>query len=95
MFSHFKPMLLERCSIEDIEKLFRNSDSYYVQTKYDGERSQLHMANGKFKYFTRNGYDITNNPGYGETGSSGMISRNIDDNSLKIHTIKIHIIKYI
>lgn len=72
IFSHFKPMLLERCGIENIGKLFRGNDLYYAQTKYDGERSQLHMKDGTFKYFTRRGYDITNNPGYGETGSLGM-----------------------
>lgn len=65
-------MLLERCNIENIDKLFRSNDLYYVQTKYDGERSQLHMKDGTFKYFTRRGYDITNNSGYGETGSSGI-----------------------
>jgi len=73
IFSHFKPMLLERCSIESVDKLFRSNALYYVQIKYDGERSQLHMKDGKFKYFTRNGYDITKNPGYGETGSSGIL----------------------
>ena len=76
IFSHFKPMLLERCNIENIGKLFRNNDLYYVQTKYDGERSQLHMKNGKFKYLTRRGYDITNKYGYGETGSLGMMTMN-------------------
>ncbi|XP_011631930.1 DNA ligase 4 [Pogonomyrmex barbatus] len=74
IFSHFKPMLLERCNIENIGKLFRGNDLYYVQTKYDGERSQLHMKDGIFKYFTRRGYDITNKPGYGETGSSGFLT---------------------
>jgi len=72
IFCHFKPMLLERCNIENTESLFRDvRASYYVQSKYDGERSQLHMKDGKYKYFTRRGYDITKNPGYGETGSSG------------------------
>ncbi|XP_011067143.1 PREDICTED: DNA ligase 4 isoform X4 [Acromyrmex echinatior] len=74
IFTHFKPMLLERCNIENIGKLFRDNDLYYVQTKYDGERSQLHMKNGKFKYLTRRGYDITNKYGYGETGSSGFLT---------------------
>ncbi|XP_029169652.1 DNA ligase 4 [Nylanderia fulva] len=74
IFSHFKPMLLERCDIKNIEKLFRDNGLYYVQTKYDGERSQLHMKDGKFKYFTRRGYDITKNSGYGETGSSGFLT---------------------
>lgn len=71
IFSHLKPMLLERCDIENIERLFREDNSYYVQSKYDGERSQLHMKDGKYRYFTRRGYDITANPGYGETGTSG------------------------
>ncbi|XP_039307186.1 DNA ligase 4 isoform X4 [Solenopsis invicta] len=75
IFSHFKPMLLERCNIENIGKLFRDNDLYYVQTKYDGERSQLHMKDGTFKYFTRRGYDITKNSGYGETASSGFLTK--------------------
>ncbi|KOC59775.1 DNA ligase 4 [Habropoda laboriosa] len=74
VFSHFKPMLLERCRIEDIEKLFSEGEQYFVQAKYDGERSQLHMKDDKYKYFTRQGYDITNNSGYGETSSSGFMS---------------------
>lgn len=68
-------MLLERCDIESIEKLFWDNDLYYVQTKYDGERSQLHMKDGKFKYFTRRGYDITKKSGYGEIESSGMTNQ--------------------
>ncbi|KAK0161116.1 hypothetical protein PV327_009628 [Microctonus hyperodae] len=64
----FKPMLLERLSISDINKLFLDKNqSYIVQTKFDGERSQLHMKNGKFKYYSRHGYDITNHGGYGES----------------------------
>ncbi|CAL7949835.1 unnamed protein product [Xylocopa violacea] len=74
IFSHFKPMLLERCQIEDVEKLFGNGEQYFVQCKYDGERSQMHMKDGKYKYFTRQGFDITNKPGYGETSSSGFMS---------------------
>lgn len=72
IFSHFAPMLLERCSIEDSKKIFKNENkSYYVQIKYDGERLQLHMKDGRYKYFTRKGHDITKNPGYGETESCG------------------------
>ncbi|OAD59332.1 DNA ligase 4, partial [Eufriesea mexicana] len=74
VFSHFKPMLLEYCQIEDIEKLFNEGEQYFVQCKYDGERSQIHMKDGKYMYFTRQGYDITNNPGYGKTSSSGFMS---------------------
>lgn len=66
-------MLLERCKIEDGHKLFSyDCPRLYVQTKFDGERSQIHINHGKFRYFTRNGFDITNNPSYGETSDSGM-----------------------
>lgn len=66
-------MLLERCRIENTEKLFTKDEQYFIQFKYDGERSQVHMKDGKYKYFTRQGYDITNNCGYGEISSSGII----------------------
>lgn len=65
-------MLLERCQIEDIKKLFNEKEQYFVQCKYDGERSQIHIKDGKYKYFTRQGYDITNNSGFGKTSSSGI-----------------------
>lgn len=71
IFSHFKPMLLERYNIEDVKKLFGKGEVYFVQSKYDGERSQMHMKDGRYKYFTRQGYDITKYPGYGETSSAG------------------------
>lgn len=72
VFSHFKPMLLERCQIEDIEKLFNGNKEYNVQCKYDGERFQMHMKDRKYKYFTRKGHDYTNESGFGETSSSGL-----------------------
>nr|XP_033321134.1 DNA ligase 4 isoform X2 [Megalopta genalis] len=74
VFSHFRPMLLEKCKIEDTMKLFVRGEQYFVQYKYDGERSQMHMKDGRYKYFTRQGFEITNKPGYGETSSSGFMS---------------------
>lgn len=74
LFTHFDPMLLERLNISDVHKLFLKSTlEYYVQIKYDGERSQIHMSQGRFKYFTRKGIDITKKPLLGETGSSGIL----------------------
>lgn len=65
-------MLLERCRIEEVGKLFQDQSMKYVlQVKYDGERSQIHMKDGRFKYFTRNSYDITKNTLYGESINSG------------------------
>ena len=68
-------MLLEHLKIENVENLFRDeSQEYFLQIKYDGERSQIHMKDGKFKYFTRNGHDITGKPAYGESSNSGKCS---------------------
>ncbi|XP_034933683.1 DNA ligase 4-like isoform X1 [Chelonus insularis] len=70
LLSPFKPMLLERLKVEEIGKLFTSDDTYVIQTKFDGERSQLHMKNGEYKYFTRHGLDITDNSGFGASKSS-------------------------
>ncbi|XP_033227541.1 DNA ligase 4, partial [Belonocnema kinseyi] len=87
IFFYVKPMLLERLKIEEVENLFQDpSLEYFVQIKYDGERSQIHMEDGKYKYFTRNGYDRhTYNAGFGESCTSGgflskSISRLLDQN---------------
>lgn len=74
VFSFFKPMLLERCAIEDAQKLFVNKDEYFVQPKFDGERSQIHMKDGIFKYCTRQRIEITNNWGYGKKDSDGFLT---------------------
>ena len=36
----------------------------YIETKYDGERMQAHMENGRFKFFSRNGSDFTDEFGH-------------------------------
>lgn len=73
LFTHIKPMLLERCNIEKVERLFREDEKqYFIQSKHDGERSQIHMKHGRFRYFTRNGFDITSRPAYGEFRDSGI-----------------------
>ncbi|XP_043485981.1 DNA ligase 4-like isoform X2 [Polistes fuscatus] len=74
VFSFFKPMLLERLAIKDAGKLFCNNNEYFVQMKFDGERSQIHMKDGIFKYFTRQGFDITSNWGYGKSNSDGFLT---------------------
>ncbi|CAB0033176.1 unnamed protein product [Trichogramma brassicae] len=79
LFAHVKPMLLERLKWERVGKLFKDQPAkYFVQTKFDGERSQIHVRDGQFKYFTRQGYDITQKPMYGESKeSAGFVTRNI------------------
>lgn len=58
LFSPFKPMLAAIADIERIERDMRHQ-SFYVETKLDGERMQLHKAGGTYAYFSRNGYAYT------------------------------------
>ncbi|XP_048509879.1 DNA ligase 4 isoform X2 [Athalia rosae] len=75
LFSPFKPMLLEKCKIQDVGKFFTEQESYYVQTKHDGERFQIHIRAGEFRYFSRNAYDFTE--AYGKSTSAGSLSSQI------------------
>lgn len=36
-----------------------DSKIYYVETKFDGERLQVHKKNNEVKLFSRNGIDYT------------------------------------
>ena len=53
LFSPFRPMLAERCNVRTVEESMKKSQFYYVEIKYDGERFQLHVENGVFRYFSR------------------------------------------
>ncbi|KAJ8665207.1 hypothetical protein QAD02_006869 [Eretmocerus hayati] len=77
LFSHVRPMLLERLRINDACKLFSGGQNYLLQPKFDGERSQIHFSQGTFKYFTRQGFDITSNTCYGKNANEGFLSPNI------------------
>ncbi len=58
MFSAFKPMLAAVANIRQIEKQMGNR-TFYIETKLDGERIQLHKAGDVYKYYTRNSYEYT------------------------------------
>ncbi|XP_042327134.1 DNA ligase 4 isoform X2 [Sceloporus undulatus] len=58
LFSAFKPMLAAIANIKQIEKQM-NNQSFYIETKLDGERMQMHKDGDVYKYFSRNGYDYT------------------------------------
>ena len=51
-------MLADRCSMKDVVKAMKDKD-FYIETKYDGERMQLHKEGSKFKFYSRNGFDFT------------------------------------
>ncbi|NP_001081114.1 DNA ligase (ATP) 4 [Xenopus laevis] len=58
MFSAFKPMLAAVANIQNIEKQM-NHQSFFIETKLDGERMQMHKDGDVYKYFSRNGFDYT------------------------------------
>ncbi|GBP90599.1 DNA ligase 4 [Eumeta japonica] len=59
LFFAVSPMRCERLDINDIGKLSATK-TYEIETKFDGERFQIHMKNGKFEYFSRKGFNFTN-----------------------------------
>lgn len=58
LFSAFKPMLAAVANIRNVEKQMGNS-LFYIQTKLDGERIQLHKDGDVYKYFSRNAFEYT------------------------------------
>lgn len=69
IFEAFRPMLSKRVDAAVFKKHFIDDKLFYVENKFDGERFQLHMENGVFKYFSRNGFDYTGT--YGATYDDG------------------------
>lgn len=58
LFSAFKPMLAAVANIRNVEKQMGNS-TFYIETKLDGERIQLHKDGDVYKYFSRNAFEYT------------------------------------
>ena len=62
LMTPFRPHLAERKQMKEITG---KMEKFYIETKYDGERCQLHKKGDTFRYFSRKGQDFTNE--YGET----------------------------
>uniref|UniRef100_U3BRS6 DNA ligase n=1 Tax=Callithrix jacchus TaxID=9483 RepID=U3BRS6_CALJA len=69
LFSAFKPMLAAIADIEHIEKDMKHQ-TFYIETKLDGERMQMHKDGDVYKYFSRNGYNYTDQFGASPTEGS-------------------------
>jgi DNA ligase-4 len=52
LFLPFRPMLGERAAPNKVEKLM-DAKEFFIETKYDGERMQLHKDEDEYKYFSR------------------------------------------
>ncbi|KAM5311102.1 DNA ligase 4 isoform 1-T2 [Glossophaga mutica] len=71
LFSPFKPMLAAIADIERIEKDMKNQ-SFYIETKLDGERMQMHKDGDVYEYFSRNGYKYTEQ--FGASSQEGSLT---------------------
>ncbi|XP_035224665.1 DNA ligase 4-like [Stegodyphus dumicola] len=71
LFSPFRPMLAEIALPNQVEELMQNK-SFIVETKYDGERLQLHKDGDTYMYFSRGGHDCTDT--YGNSPSVGTLT---------------------
>lgn len=71
-FSCFKPQVAN-FAMKDYNELISKIgvDMFYIEEKYDGERLQLHMRDGEFKYFSRSGIETTKRYGssYSQKGT--------------------------
>ncbi|XP_053419432.1 DNA ligase 4 isoform X2 [Nycticebus coucang] len=71
LFSAFKPMLAAIADIDRIEKDMKHQ-SFYIETKLDGERIQMHKDGAVYEYFSRNGYNYTEQ--FGASPDKGSLS---------------------
>lgn len=72
LFSPFRPMLSEECDVKKVDSYLKKSAYFFIETKFDGERFQVHMQDGRFQYFSRNGIDYTNT--YGANDQEGVLT---------------------
>ncbi|XP_055945641.1 DNA ligase 4-like [Argiope bruennichi] len=71
LFSPFRPMLAEMALPTQVEGLMKGKP-FFIETKYDGERLQLHKDGNSYMYFSRGGFDCTET--YGSTPSQGNLT---------------------
>lgn len=71
LFSAFKPMLAAVADVERVEKDMKQQ-SFYIETKLDGERMQMHKDGEVYRYFSRNGYNYTDQ--FGASPQEGSLT---------------------
>ncbi|PIK62711.1 putative DNA ligase 4 [Apostichopus japonicus] len=71
LFSPFSPMLGMRANTNQVERHMEHKP-FYIETKLDGERIQLHKDGDKFKYFSRRSHDYSSS--FGESPLSGSLT---------------------
>ncbi|XP_062537233.1 DNA ligase 4 [Armigeres subalbatus] len=58
LFNPVKPMLCQRVDLKLVDGMIKK-DEFWLETKMDGERFQVHKEGQIFKYFSRNSYEYS------------------------------------
>ena len=74
LFTPFRPMLGQRASIPQAVKL-ADGQAFYVETKFDGDRMQMHKHGNVYRYFSRSSKDYTSS--FGPSSSEGYFTPQI------------------
>ncbi|KAH6934390.1 hypothetical protein HPB50_024031 [Hyalomma asiaticum] len=74
LFHAVRPMLAERAEPRSVERLL-NHEPFFAETKFDGERLQVHKDGSEFRYFTRRSHDYSS--GFGATADEGSLTQYI------------------
>ncbi|XP_028034475.1 DNA ligase 4-like isoform X2 [Bombyx mandarina] len=73
------PMLSERLDVTDVPQYLSPDKTYHIEKKFDGERFQMHMKDGVFKYFSKKGHSESFTKTYGETYKEGLLTPFLKD----------------
>jgi DNA ligase-4 len=74
LFMPFSPQLCKRSTVDECVELMGFKE-FWVETKLDGERIQMHFERGRFGWWSRNGKDYSYL--YGSSGDSGSLGPHI------------------
>lgn len=55
----FQPQLAENCPLRELVATRLRGAPFLIETKFDGERVQLHKDGANYRYFSRSGHDWT------------------------------------
>ncbi|CAO1434661.1 unnamed protein product [Diamesa hyperborea] len=70
VYQHIRPMLCGKFIAQTLAEMVQTTD-LYLETKFDGERFQLHIKDGTYRYYSRKGHD------YSETYGTNKYNGNL------------------
>lgn len=72
LFNPVRPMLAERAKPKSVERQL-DKQPFFAETKFDGERMQVHKDGSQYRFFTRGSHDYSAN--FGASSDQGSLSQ--------------------